>query len=115
MFFIRTIVLIVSLALAVSEKPGFAGNPASALLAEWNFTPAYSLEREAFNIPGVSDEEDESTPPMILPPYLPPFQWFGESPTGGKYNLIEKTKIPKDAFTIEMWMLHHVDNPVGVR
>ncbi len=82
------------------------------LVGDWNFTPPYSLERKAYNIPG----------PMIAPPKTPyttlstqayPFLFHGEEPTQRMINFLPADQLPQGAFSIEMWLIDHVNQPVG--
>jgi acid phosphatase type 7 len=84
--------------------------PAAA--QEWWFWPDYTLGQKAQNYPGnritaplsrVSDLRLE-TVPLIF---------HGEEPTERIEDFLDRSKLPQDDFTVELWLVNHVNKPVG--
>ena len=81
-------------------------------VGDWWFWPDYVLENKAENYPG----------PRIKAPATPiqpvnhasfPLLFYGEEPTERILNFLESKKLPSGPFTIEMWMVNHVNQPIG--
>lgn len=80
---------------------------------EWWFWPDYTLPGRANNYPG----------PRILPPETPkttigqeslPLIFYGEEPLERVTGFIDVASLPTEGFTLEMWLVDHVDQPIGV-
>lgn len=89
------------------------GQEHNGLVGVWWFWPNYVLDNKAENYPG----------PRILPPQTPkpplmhasdPLIFYGEEPTNRVLNFIDVQKLPKGPFTIDMWVVNHVNRPVGL-
>lgn len=90
----------------------WAQSTSKNLVADWNFHPNYTLKRNAENYPGNKID----SPKSILKPYRTigePIIFYGHEPTERITDFLENEKIPKTAFSIEMWLLNHVNLPVG--
>ncbi|MEM9675166.1 MAG: metallophosphoesterase [Bacteroidota bacterium] len=83
------------------------------LVGTWHFTPHYALPGNASNIPG----------PFTKPPRTKfktvdtdayPLIFHGEEPSERIRNFISADSLLNTAFSIEMWLLDHVNQPVGV-
>lgn len=79
---------------------------------EWWFWPDYTLNRNAKNQIG----------PRVFAPSSPinpitsktyPFVFFGQDPTERLTDFAPSNKIPSEQFTVEMWLLYHVNQEVG--
>ncbi len=82
------------------------------ILGNWVFWPDYSLEGRAENYPGFKPEVP-IFPHAIIRTESQPLVFHNEKPTERITNLLKKTDLPKDAFTIELWVKYHVNKPVG--
>ncbi len=80
---------------------------------EWWFWPDYTLERNAKNQIG----------PRLSAPVAPttamkaktyPLVFFGQDPTERLESYLDTEIVPTGSFTIEMWLLYHVNQDVGV-
>ena len=82
------------------------------LVQEWILWPNNSLGQAASNVPGPVIE----TPATAFTPVHMsslPLRFFGENPTERIENALPIDRLPKNAFSIEMWVLDHVNQPVG--
>ncbi|WP_277481873.1 metallophosphoesterase [Catalinimonas alkaloidigena] len=93
--------------------PIFAQIPDEHLVGAWHFAPQYTLPGNAHNIPG----------PFISPPATPykkvdtqayPLIFHGEDPTERIINFLPADSLPHGPFSLEMWLVDHVNQPVGV-
>lgn len=78
---------------------------------EFWFWPEYALNDKARNLPG-----NRLSLPVQIPAITTealPLIFYGEEPTERKKGLIDAKLLPKDAFTIELWISNHVNKPVG--
>lgn len=80
---------------------------------EFWFWPAYQLGQKAANYPGPKTEMPV-THTAIVDAQHTPLIFFGEDPTQRIYNFSDASKLPHGSFSIEMWMVNHVNRPVGV-
>ena len=83
------------------------------LIEEWILWPNNTLGQAAANYPGPSVETPSTA---IMPLYMqsPPFTFFGEQPTERVENALADSKLlPTEAFTAELWLVDHVNQPVG--
>lgn len=85
-----------------------------SLIGDWDFTPIYTLGGNARNAPGLNDRLAEPIPPMFQPRPAEAPVWFGMTATDQRDDLLGYEQLPKGAFTIEAWMLHHVNQPIGL-
>ena len=82
------------------------------LVQEWILWPNNSLGQAASNVPGPVIE----TPATAFTPVHMsslPLRFFSENPTERIENALPVDQLPKNAFSIEMWVLDHVNQPVG--
>ena len=80
---------------------------------EWWFWPNYVLGQNARNEIGPRIDAPES-PVIPLKSRSYPFIFFGEEPTQRIEDFYPAERLPLKTFSIEMWMLYHVNQPVGV-
>lgn len=83
------------------------------LIAAWNFAPVYSLPLSATNVPGFNGLPAPAEPPLLLPgrssaPVLRAM-WCTEQ----HERLLSRDELPAGPFTVEMWVLDHVNQAVG--
>ncbi len=83
------------------------------LVGSWNFTPQYKLAGNAANIPG-DPYPFPSTMYKSVDTRAYPFIFHGEEPGSRLINFISADSLPKGPFSIEMWLIDHVNQPVGV-
>lgn len=84
-----------------------------AVIGVWDYTPIYTLGERAQNAPGLNHMLAKPAPKMLeRQPARPPL-WYGLTPTEHHTNLIPAESLPREAFSIEAWMLNHVNRPVG--
>lgn len=83
------------------------------LVVDWTFHPGYTLKGNASNYPG-----NRIAPPVSrfqrFKTLGAPLIFNGESPSQRLTDLLEPENIPSKSFTVEMWLLNHVNMPVGV-
>ena len=82
------------------------------LLGDWVFVPEYRLPGQGANQPGNVIEHPKSNHEMIAIE-TSPLLFHGERPTQRLQGLLPIEKIPRETFTVEMWVCHHVNQPVG--
>ena len=93
---------------------GFANHAFSQEpIADWTFVPEYELPGRAGNHPGPRVRLPRGEHPLIELDTAA-IRFVGESPTQRLNNLLPAESIPKESFSIETWILHHVNQPVGV-
>ncbi|MEO1452084.1 MAG: LamG-like jellyroll fold domain-containing protein, partial [Bacteroidota bacterium] len=81
-------------------------------VADWVFHPNYMLPRNAANYPGerIDAPESEFARMRLMGP---PIWLYGHAPTERKTDLMHGKEIPRNAFSVEGWILNHVNQPVG--
>lgn len=84
-----------------------------AQVAEWWFWPKYTLGQKAANYPGNRIDEPVSRQELVGTEGTP-LTFHGEEPTERINDFLEKGKLPKENFSVEMWLVNHVNQPVGV-
>lgn len=82
------------------------------MVQEWIFWPNNTLGQAAANIPGPFIETPESAFNPIHMSSLP-IRFFGENPTERIEDALPVNQLPKDVFSVEMWVVDHVNQPVG--
>ena len=78
----------------------------------FEFQPDYQLAEKAANYPGPR----KNTPTSDLGIYgaVPhPIKLFNQEPTERIINFLDLEKVPSGPFSIEMWMINHVNQPIG--
>jgi hypothetical protein len=79
---------------------------------EFWFWPDYVLgQRAGVTIGNRLQAPAEEVKPVQLS--TPPLVFFGQQPTERKTQWMNPDSIPSGPFTIEMWAMQHVNNPVG--
>ncbi len=85
---------------------------ASEPVADWLFVPEYDLPGRAANHPGPREPHPRGEhPPVAID--SAPLRFHGELPTQRLLNLLPATAVPRESFTVEAWLCHHVHQPVG--
>jgi predicted phosphodiesterase len=85
--------------------------PIEGLVAEWSFQPEYALPGgAAVELPRIENPQP-ARPVLWTPPA--PVEFLGESATSSYDGLLGAGALPTDAFAVELWMLNHVNRPVG--
>lgn len=81
-------------------------------IGSWFFWPDYTLEGRAANHPGPREPEPR-TPFDWIDIDTPPLRLFGEVPTDRRARLIDANRIPTHTFSLELWLVDHVNQPVS--
>lgn len=85
---------------------------AQAPVAEWTLHPDYRLPGQAANYPGPRLEAPQSHfGPVGALSY--PFIFKDEEPTQRIVNPLSREAMPEGAFSVEMWLVSHVNQPIG--
>lgn len=79
---------------------------------EWWFWPKYTLGQKAANYPGNRISAPEENRPLIVAATIP-LIFHGEEPTERLTNFVAPSQMPHGPFSIEMWMVNHVNQPIG--
>jgi Icc-related predicted phosphoesterase len=80
---------------------------------EWWFWPKYTLGQKAENYPGNRIDEPISFKPLVSTETVP-LVFHGEEPTERREDFVDIAKLSKGSFSIELWVVNHVNQPVGV-
>ena len=80
-------------------------------IASWGFVPEYKLPGRAANYPGPRPETPNGHHPLVAVDSSP-LLFQGGSPTERLRNFLAAEKIPRNEFSIELWICHHVNQPV---
>jgi acid phosphatase type 7 len=88
------------------------GQSISGLVGEWTFQPNYTLPARAANFPGAKLERPTPQFAKIAAQGYP-FIFYGEEPTDRLTTLLSADKLPTNAFSVEFWLVDHVDKPIG--
>ena len=100
-YFVFTLLLLSSLE-TMSQTP----------VAEWWFWPEYDLGRRAAQHPGPRIAAPRSGSGVLRTESVP-FLFHGEEPSERITDFLPASRLPSNHFSIEMWMLNHVNQPVG--
>lgn len=84
----------------------------SSYAQEWWFWPKYTLGQKAENYPGLRIESPQ-TPVVAYKSESIPLVFHGEEPTERISNFLPADKLPGKKFTAELWLVNHVNQPVG--
>ncbi len=79
---------------------------------EWWFWPDYTLGQKAKNYPGNRLPYPTSKEEVLKTGTLP-LTFMGEEPTERIEDFMPVEQLPTGAFTVELWLLNHVNQPVG--
>lgn len=82
-------------------------------LAEWVFWPDYTLSGSAKNYAGNRPEHPRN-PAYFLEQIPDAFALMGHEPTEHFWELLKGDQLPTGPFSVEAWMLYHVNQPIGV-
>ncbi|MDA0817032.1 MAG: metallophosphoesterase [Planctomycetota bacterium] len=94
--------LVAMVSMAVADTP----------VADWVFVPDYQLGGQAANHPGPRVPNPRGEHPLVeLEPAAVLFA--GAEPTERLTNLLPAASIPREAFSYELWLNHHVNRPVA--
>lgn len=85
--------------------------PVDGLVAEWSFQPDYALPGAATVHPPRIENPRPARPPLWTPPA--PVEFLGQRATSSYDELLGAEALPDESFTVELWMLEHVNQPVG--
>ena len=89
-----------------------AAHPDAEPIAEWTFVPAYVLPGNGAQTLGPRPAPPQSPRDAIA--YDPaPVSFYGYKATDRVTRLIDRPMLPEGAFTVEMWVVDHVNQPVG--
>ncbi len=80
---------------------------------EWWFWPDYTLDRNAKHQIGPRIDAPVSSYSKVQSP-ISPLLFFGHEPTERIAGFYPADSVPVHSFTVEMWLLPHVSNDVGV-
>ncbi|QEG22917.1 metallophosphoesterase [Mariniblastus fucicola] len=99
---------VLALLLCSSVSSLFAQQP----VADWTFVPDYVLPAKAENHPGPRIDNPKGNAPLVEIDSAS-LRFNSELPTERLRHLLPSESIPREAFSVEMWILHHVNQPVG--
>lgn len=91
---------------------GISQTKAQQVVGDWTFHPNYTLHRNAKNYPGNRIDMPQSRF-EIFKTLGEPLYFYNQRPTKRLTNFIDNTALPKTGFTVELWLLNHVNLPVG--
>ena len=86
---------------------------AQQVIGDWVFVPEYRLPGRAGASGGPRLDHPVGEPPVVEMETAA-VRYHGELPTQRIRHLLHPDSIPQNAFSIEAWMLHHVNQPVGI-
>jgi hypothetical protein len=86
---------------------------AQSPIADWIFVPDYRLPGKAANHPGPRIPNPEGVHPLVSLDF-PAIRFQGQLPTERRLHLLHPERIPREAFTYELWICHHVNQPVAI-
>lgn len=108
----RALVLIILMMIALVVGSLQGQSRKKGPIGDWTFHPNYTLERNAENYPG----------PKIMAPKTrfqqfktqgAPIYFFEQEPTERLVDFMESDRLPSGNFTVELWLVNHVNLPVG--
>ena len=82
------------------------------IIGDWTFHPSYTLARHAANYPGKKIEAPKSRFQRFKT-QGEPILFYEQTPTERITNFLPSDEIPTGPFSIELWLLNHVNLPVG--
>jgi Icc-related predicted phosphoesterase len=82
-------------------------------VGEWWFWPKYTLGQKAANYPGPRIDAPVSKSDLIKAESIP-LLFHGEEPTERVMDFLPSAQLPKGNFTVELWLVNHVNQPIGV-
>ena len=84
----------------------------TGMVADWTFHPNYTLARNAANYPGNKIDPPKSRFERFKT-LGEPLQFYGQLPTERICDVLAPSTLPNEAFSIDLWLLNHVNQPVG--
>ncbi|MBE7502523.1 MAG: metallophosphoesterase [Verrucomicrobiales bacterium] len=90
----------------------FPGQAGESALGRWLFWPDYRLPERAAHYPGPRSPYPQ-TPFEAIDRMSPPLWFFGQQPTERVVRLLPSDRVPTQGFSVELWVVDHVDQPVG--
>ncbi len=81
-------------------------------LAQFHFQPNYQLPGNAANIPGPRINAPNSNFGLIYNANVP-LIFKGQQPSQSILNFLDPKLLPTGSFSVELWMVNHVNQPVG--
>lgn len=104
--------LILVLALAgTAPLPAHEGHPPHPV-GRWLFWPEYNLPQQAANYPGPRPAYP-TTDFAPIDAETHPLLFLGERPSERVARLLPPEQLPSQAFSVELWLVDHVNQPVG--
>ena len=82
------------------------------VVGDWVFHPNYTLSRNAKNYPGNKIEPPKSRFQRFKT-LGEPIVFYGQTPTERITDFLGPSAIPQRDFSVELWLLNHVNMPVG--
>ncbi|NJO03057.1 MAG: LamG domain-containing protein [Bacteroidia bacterium] len=89
-----------------------AQETAQMVIGDWIFHPNYTLERRAKNYPGPKVDAPQSRFQQFKT-LGAPIIFYEQAPTQRITDFMESETLPRTEFSIELWLLNHVNLPVG--
>ncbi|MFG0244676.1 MAG: metallophosphoesterase [Phycisphaerales bacterium JB052] len=102
----------VSSILALLMSVQVSAHPDHGPIADWNLIPDYRLPGSGATLIVPRDEQPVPSP-GALETATPPLMLFGEHPTERRTHLLPDADLKTGSFTVELWLLDHVNRPVG--
>lgn len=90
----------------------YAQENTSGLVGDWIFHPNYTLYRHAANYPGGKIDPPKSRFQHFKTMGNPLF-FYDQAPTERITDFMDRDSLPAKNFSAEMWLLNHVNMPVG--
>jgi len=82
------------------------------VVGDWWLWPDYTLGERANNPKDYQRAYPLVSPPLVAQATLP-YTFFGDYPTDRISGILSVDQLPGQAFTVELWMVNHVNHPVG--
>lgn len=89
------------------------GTQSKGQVGEWWFWPKYMLGQKASNYPGNRIDAPQTVYEAIGSETTP-ILFYGQEPTERISGFIEVSRLPPAEFSAELWIVNHVNQPVGV-
>lgn len=98
--------------LAFWSTAGYSQETGRTIIGDWTFHPNYTLARNAANYPGEKIEPPKGRFQRFKTQGAP-ILFYEQHPTERITNFVETETLPTGPFSVEMWLLNHVNLPVG--
>ena len=96
----------------VYQSLAFSQETEKLILGDWTFHPNYTLERNASNYPGNKIDPPKSRFQQFKT-LGEPIVFYEQYPTERLTDFFDVKELPQTEFSIELWLLNHVNLPVG--